>query len=449
MTPVTATRTADTAPVGARLPFAVKLGLLGIAFPVVGGRWGSYIGVQPIFLSDVLLIVGAVITFVLPRKYPPAARFPRAYWLCWSATGCFLLVSILLGEGELVTRIRDLIPWFYLLLVPAVTEWVLVAGRQRLLNYLTVVLTAHASWAIPAMLGILPSIQLPLRFVGIPVFSVRADIDVPLLAAAVLVVLYRYGARPGWIVFALCAGGAALAQTSRAALVGSVLALLLVMWFRGGLRGARGFVRAAACVVVAGMVVLIVLPASTGGEGDRFGSGALARAGLYGSASVEAGGTGTARARFDAWGILLERYAAEGCPPLGLGAGAEIVWNSGAVADLSGAADVRAPHNWWVHALVRTGYVGLLLWCALVMTASRWRPSPPRQERMSFLPALGVFLVTSVVLTGSLGVVIEAPFGSQVLILGIALLGSRTRISDGFFSAPRDARPRRRISARR
>jgi len=405
-----------------RLPLSAMLGAAGLAIPLICGRWGSYIGISPLFLADALVISGASLTLMRPSSYPAMARFPRVYWLCWTATALFIVASMLQGYGDLVTRIRDLIPWFYLLLLPAVAQWAMVAGSRRILDYLTITLLAHAAWAIPAMLGVLPSIELPANVFGEALFGVRADVDVPLLAASVVLVFYRWGMRPATVLFLALAAGAATAQTSRAALVASVLAVVVFAFLRGHLRGAQGVVRVLAIVPMLALIVVVLLPRLSSSS-DQFDSGALARAGVYGSAEASASGEGTANARFESWKILVDHYAEEGYPALGLGAGAEIVLETGAVRYLSGATDVRAPHNWWVHALVRTGYIGLLLWIALLVTGVRLRSGRWKGRDAGFDRAMGALLMISMCLTSTLGVVVEAPFGSHVLLVGAALFG--------------------------
>jgi len=406
-----------------RLPVSTTLGAIGLAIPLVGGRWGSYIGLPPVFLADALLILAALSTLMLPKSYPVPARFPPVYWLCWTATALFILASMLQGYGDPVTRFRDLLPWFYLLLLPAVVQWAKVAGSRRILNYLTVTLLAHAAWAIPAMLGVLPEIDLPANIFGQPLFAERPDVDVPLLAGAVVLVLHRWGTRPATLAFLVFAAGAAAAQTSRAALVGSVLAVVVYARVRGYLRGAQGVARMFAVSVIVALVVLVLLPAISSQAPDRSDAGALARAGLYGTGEASASGEGTAGARFQAWETLFDYYADRGHPALGAGAGAEIVRDSGAVRYLSGDVEVRAPHNWWVHAIVRTGYVGLLLWTALLVAGARPRSGRSNCTSRDFGRAMGALLMTSVLLAATFGVVVEAPFGSQVLLLGVALFG--------------------------
>ncbi len=424
MTKTTTTKTTElSAPTTVeRLPVSAILGAAGLAIPLVGGRWGSYIGIPPIFLADALLILGAFCTLMLSKSYPVLARFPRVYWVLWTATALFIVACMLQGDGDIVTRIRDLIPWFYLLLLPAVVQWAMVAGSRRIVDYLTTTLLAHAAWAIPAMLGVLPSIDFPVNIFGESLFGVRADVDVPLLAGAVVLVFHRWGTRPVTVVFLVLAAGAATAQTSRAALVASVLAVVVFALVRGHLRGAQGVMRVLAALPVVALIVLVLLPRLSSST-EQFDSGALARAGVYGSAEASASGEGTAKGRFESWRILVDHYAEQGYPALGLGAGAEIVLDSGAVRHLSGDEDVRAPHNWWVHALVRTGYIGLLLWTALLVTGGRLSSGHRTGRDVGFNKAMGALLMTSICLTSTLGVVVEAPFGSQVLLVGAALFG--------------------------
>ncbi|MGQ0576762.1 MAG: O-antigen ligase family protein [Pseudonocardia sp.] len=403
-----------------RLPVDVLIGAAGLAFPLAGGRWGSYVGVAPVYLADVLMIVGSVLTLCRPGRYCP--RYPRAFWFLWTATALFIAVAFLLGSGESVTRIRDLLPWIYLMMVPAVVQWSIAAGRRRTIRYLTVVLLMHAAWAIPALLGVLPELVVSGGVFGQPVFADRADIDVPLLAAAVVVVLHRWGSTPATITLGVFAGVAATAQTSRAALVGTALAVIVFALVRGILRGARGVVRMSGVLVALAFVVFALLPALASQAVNREDAGALARSGLYGSGEAAASGAGTADARVRAWRLMLDHYRDSGYPLLGVGAGAEIVRDSGALRYLSGDGSVRAPHSWWVHAVVRFGPVGLGLWIGLFVASIVRRADRGREPGGEFCTALGAQLTVSIMLAASLGVVIESPFGSHSLLVGIALL---------------------------
>lgn len=430
MTTMGTSTDASTA-VRSRLPLGARLGALGLAIPLVGGRWGSYIGIAPVYLADLLLALGVLCTVVLPRNYP-SVRLPKLYWLLWTGTVAFLIVSLLHGYGDFVTRVRDLVPWYYLLLLPAVMQWALAAGPRRILNYLTVTLLAHAAWAIPALARLLPPLDFSQPVFGIPWFEVRPDVDVPLLAAAVVLVFYRWGSRATTLTFAILTAGAAAAQTSRAALVGSLLAVVIFARVRGHLNGAQAVVRLLGVSAVAAVIILVLLPALSARPADSFDKGALARAGLYGSTAAESSGNGTANARFQAWEVLLEHYAEEGYPALGDGAGAEIIRDTKTVPYFGGDVATRAPHNWWVHVLVRTGYVGTLLWLGLLVSGAQLtRGSLHREsDRSSFFTAMGALMMSSIVLTSTFGVVIEAPFGSQVLLIGAALFGLRAQKID-------------------
>lgn len=411
--------------VAERLPIGAVLGAAGLAIPLVGGRWGSHIGLAPFYLADTLVLIGAAVTISGSgwRCYSP--RLPRVFWATWTFTALFVVASVLTGQGSAVTRLRDLLPWIYLLLIPVVIYWATVAGRARVTKYLTCTLLMHAVWAVPAMLGILPDFTLPIGVLDEPLFDERPDIDVPLLAALVALVLH--GRRPNlWIIcLVLLSAAASLTQTSRAGLVGGVVGILLFSWATGSLRGSKGVRRA---FFASGAVIVTlawVLPMVANQSEDAADAGALARAGLYGNGRASASGTGTADARARAWELVLEFYEEAGSPPLGIGAGTEIVRDSGAVLYLSGDESVRAPHNWWIHAVVRMGPLGLTLWVVCLAAAAWGNLGQVVKSQSTLLPALGALLAASVLVTASVGVVIEAPFGSHVLLIGIAALALR------------------------
>lgn len=411
-----------------RLPLAATLGLAGIAVPLIGGKWGAYIGVAPVYLADALILGGALLTLLTTRRFTTLVRFSPAYWLLWTSGVVFIAAAALLGTGAVALRLRDLIPWLYLLVVPMAGQWLVAAGRARLQRYLLWTLLLHAAWAIPAMLLTDPDPnqveqQQFLPFAAEPFFGIRTDIDVPLVVLAVVVAMRRWGLRPATLALAAGALAATLSQTSRAAMLASLVGLAVYGLVNRRTRGPSGLVKLAVAGTGVALVLALALPvlATTGLFGVD--GGALARAGLLGGTGSDAAASGdyTWNDRLMAWQVLGDYYTEQGSPPFGFGPGAEVIRDSGAVKFLSGHDVVRSPHNWWVGGWVRAGPAGMGLW--LLLLAAGTRPLAGRRRwKGDHVAATGWFLVVSVLVAASAGVLIESPFGSHALLFGIALV---------------------------
>jgi len=399
--------------------------LLGLLVPVAGGKWGSYLGIASVevFLSDTLLAAGLIGLLVCSVS---AAR-STGVKLSQGQFGLLLLVALFAitefssGAGSSVTRLRDLAPFFYLMLLPFVVGALRELKPASVVRRLDGALTVHAIWCVPAFLGVLPPISIA-AIGGFPVFATRPDIDVPLLAALTVFTLPRrissVGLRCAVVVLI---AGAALTQSSRAALGGSLVGAAVYVLFKQRSK-LQGLVRLSSAAAVA-LAVLVGVQLLAGPK--LISSGAVGRAGLVGgdASSAATSGQGTAQARYVAWDLVLADWKANGSPALGERPGTEIVRDSGALTYLSGDPSVRAPHDWWVGCLARFGPVGLLLWLAMALSALSYRRSivswPSGISRKLF--AMSLALVASLLVASTLGVVIEAPFGSQILVLALAL----------------------------
>lgn len=426
----------DAKPSEARLnELPRRLVVIGLSFPLIGGKWGSYIGLpsRSLFLSDLFVIVG-IVGLLVWRKGPQerSGGSHNLALLVLLPLGLFAAIEFLLGQGSFLLRLRDLLPFFDLLLIPALTEIVRREGGLRLFRFLWLTSLAHAIWAIPALLGALGPKQLPPRFFGFPVFTPRPDIDVPLLALFI-VLLLAHCRWPDWLRFGLICLTifAMLGQSSRASLAGAFLGVVVFCWLeRTRLRALIGrttFLIGGAALLAG--IVALSSPAMV------LSSGALGRAGLVTSAASQgqaASGAGTARGREDAWRLVLGYWRVNGSPTLGLKPGTEILRDSGAVMFLSGDDRVRAPHNWWVDCLVRFGPIGLLLYvyALWMLTRVAYVSANGYGDRISIVQRhAAVGLLTAILVAASVGVVIESPFGGYVLVLCVAIIRSAPRES--------------------
>jgi hypothetical protein len=132
---------------------------------------------------------------------------------------------------------------------------------------------------------------------------------------------------------------------------------------------------------------------------------ALKRSGLIpGSQISRSSGQGTADARITAQKRVIEWTFENNFEVFGAGPGLEIVLESGAYKSLSGAVDVRQPHNWWVSLFSRFGFFGFFYWIFLVT----YYLGP--LKRSNFMQPR-TFILGAILITSTFGVILESPFG--------------------------------------
>ena len=255
------------------------------------------------------------------------------------------------------------------------------------------------------MLGILPAPVLSVVVGGdVTLFEVRSDVDGIGVALLACLLLHRLltGAGGRWSLAGLVLSVVLVVLlASRAALLAALLglALVLVVSKREGL--SRDATRGLLLAVLTGLVLVASGAASApaGSSLDR----ALNTAGS-GSAS------GTVEARGKAWSSVTTYVEATPSRTLlGVGFGPHYVLDSGAYRFLSGATDVRAPHNWWLNVWARTGLVGLILFTSFYISVLT---RLARAVAVARGPATrsACLLVVLLPVAATFGVVLEAPF---------------------------------------
>lgn len=381
---------------------------------IFGGRWVSYIGIPgtPIFLCDFLFIISAL--FFLPRIKIRSADF--AIWLILIPYFIFELLQN--ASFPFMVRVRDLIPFLYLLFVPLLREPMRILGNRRIFQYLRIATLGHALWAIPASLGILKPIEIGGIFMA-PVFSTRWDHTGFALAVG-LIVWYQHEAiemkGSGFVLVIILL--AAILQGSRAGLLACLFSLLAIaISFFSSVKESKSLIQRKFKFIpflAASTIVLILLFPMF----SRFipENSSLSRIGIVQiSERAVAGGQGTARGRDNAQQRLMAWVETQNRRLIGVGPGVEMISESGAVSSLSGSLDVRSPHSWLYGSLARFGFLGLFMWSLILYLA-----------RLSEKDALNPFkfpncLVISLLITAAFGVMIESPFGSLPLAFLLAM----------------------------
>lgn len=395
------------------LTSAVVLGLLA-------SRWGSHLGIKPLYLTDVLLAVGtlhAVAGHLVLKPRPLSGVADRAnpgillgLFLGW------VVLRLVTSPSFNLTAMRDAAPYLY-----AVVAFVAAssyarsnaANRARTVRLLTLALLAHLAWC--ALVVFVPSVLTRLPLVpGSPVgfLSLRGDSDAALVGILTALALARVlqGRHAGrWtLVLLVCALTIARLNSRSGLLAG--LAVILVVFIASVAADDIHTDRRKALVallplLIAGIVVS--LPATN--PGQRL----LGTFAENPSLAAQANAVGTTRARTLAWKRVVRYTETSDARIVGVGFGPDFLTASGAEQVISGGREgVRSPHNWFVGTYARLGLIGagLAALLALAVLGAVWRVR--RRLMGDDLLLLSAIIAVGTLTIGAFGVVLESPFGA-------------------------------------
>lgn len=400
-------------------------GTVVVALVLALSRWGTNIGVNPLFICDVLIAI-SVTHLVASRGIkgsPPRLAGFAGITPLFAVFFAYITVRIVLsmGQSSLIDWARDSIPFLYgaLAFVSAAS----LASAPRSTRDATMrvfrwALTLHLLWM--AAIGLTGSgagfdILGPLS--SAPAFQIRPDIDVALIAIALGLNLRQLilGRRRFWNLAGIALGVLVVFATTstRAGQISLILALGLSFAFTyAASRQARGRrLLMVFSVPVALVAVLVILPTTTAGE--RLLATVLPDQ-IVGS-SAEQSAQGTQRARELTWSTVIEWTNEEPLrAAIGSGFGNDILAESSTKAFLEGTTytNVRSPHNWFVGIYARLGAFGFALALAwvgqLVFIAWRRRQDVGHDDLLAF----AALTVAAILPVATFGVVLEAPFGA-------------------------------------
>jgi hypothetical protein len=411
---------------------ALVSGTLVVAYLFALGRWGSYLGIGPAYITDAL-VLAAILNLGI-RKY----RLGRRKRTIASFIPILLIVYIGLRALTSVQYVgssawlRDVAPYGYAVLTLVAASSVAGARlveRNRTFDALCWALWIHLAWLSASLI-----FDLQDRMPAVPgsggaatLFGPRADIDVAILGITAATAVYRMNLGKmrlgfGWAVCAACLFCAMQFQT-RAGLL-SVLACAAVIMGYNYYRSAESSRRRLSILLV--LILVISATAFALPQTDP-GSRLLDTVGVIDGTGSEgvARGQGTQAARLKTWNRVVNWSSNDAVgATFGMGFGVDILASSGALRWLEGSRyeNVRSPHNWFVGSYARLGILGLLLLAALLVVSLRrvirmrvtWH-----EDHLLFMSLLTVVAMLPV---ASLGVVLEAPFGAVPFYWSIGVL---------------------------
>lgn len=395
-----------------------------VALMLASTRWGSYIGVSPLFLTDVLIVAAILDRLIARSRYPALPVLPG--FRSGPPTLLMVLLAYVVARMLLsgsyafsVTWLRDGAPYLYAVLGVVSAHAIARAPRlslDRTMKWMWWALVFHLVWVCGVgVVGSTGALAAPHPFFGGGIFQARPDIDSAVLGitAGLLVRRALLGQRRGLAVLGL--GGVAFAAasfTSRAGFIAIAVCCVLAFGYSYAASGRRSLRRIgmALTVPVVLFAVATVLPSTT------VGSRLVATIDPSKASSVaQENAVGTTDARKKTWDGVITWTTDDSTRTLvGAGMGIDFLAASGTLQYLEGTdyENVRSPHDYFIGSFARLGLVGLGLILAVVLSLMRraysFRTRIAEDELLTFA-ALTVFAIVSV---ASFGVVLEAPFGA-------------------------------------
>jgi hypothetical protein len=412
-------------------------GTAAVVLSVAAGKWGSYLGLPPIYPIDVLLaLAGAALLLAMAgpcRSRPAATAAARG----WPGPAAVLLAYALVrfggGPDHSLVAVRDFAPYGYLLvafLAAYSYRRSTPAGRARTARLLDAALLFHLAWVLVAVLlpGVVARAPVLDASQGLRLFEVRQSTDATIVGVTAALYLLRFlrAGRPRHLAVAVVGLAVVLVTPARAALLGTGagVAVAMVCFYAAPARTVAGRRKLLLTGVLPALAVAValVLPLTT------VGSKLLAGFGLAPVRSdVDQFGIGTIRGRNLAWQLVEQYVAGSGSRRFGVGFGPDFLGESGARLPLGGFDALRSPHNYFIGTYARLGLVGLGLLVLLLLAAGRAALGCVRMTAAE--PVLLFALVFPVALgvCGAFGVELESPFGAVPFFWCLGILLSRPR----------------------
>lgn len=395
-------------------------GTVAVCLILAATRWGSYIGIAPLYLTDILIALAFLSAYIdrqrIPRIREINFRPPAQLQII---VGYALMRMLLSGDyaGTLVA-FRDAVPYLYAIIgLLSARSYASAsrAGQAKTMNLVWIALIAHLTWITIIGFVSAASLQVPRTGFGAGLFSPRPDIDCAVLGITAGLLLQRLilNRRRRWATFGLAMTILASSNfTTRAGVISIALCIATSFAYTYKELDRKSARRVGLLTLVPVLAILIITLAPRTVIGQRLE--ATVSSG-HASNSAQENAQGTANARLNTWkGVISWTTESDVRLFFGAGMGIDFLAESGTLKNLEGSDydNVRSPHNYYVGTFARLGLLGLLLVLMAILSAIastiRNRRAIAEDEflRMSALTLLAILPVAS------LGVVLESPFGA-------------------------------------
>lgn len=393
----------------------LSISLLGYALL---GKGFAYLGVRPVYVSELLLLGGLVTVFLSLTAHQHLVRFPRLLLpLCLvMAWGAVRTAPYIPQYG--LDALRDAALWGYALF--ALVAFAVISARPRRLGLLIDRYRMFASFYPYAVLVVLVLSMLNADSLSLPGTSVQVispklgDIGVHLGGVAILYMLGMTRARSTLWLTAMCAAFAIVASQNRGGAVAFAAGVLAVIIVRGRLpRRLLALTSVGLCLAVLGTVVLPSISLHQGRQLSIHQIAVNYLSVLTDSADSQGLVAATKDWRLRWWSSIVSYTVGGEYFWHGKGFGVNLADVDGFQVNADGS--LRSPHNSHLTMLARSGVPGFALWLAALFvwlwTAYRCH-ARARKNGDTAWERLFAFLIgywVAFVVEASFDVVLEGP----------------------------------------
>jgi hypothetical protein len=424
-------------------------GIAAVVLLVGATRWGSYIGVSSLYLTDVL-VAAAVVRLLLTSDHdaPVRAGFRAGASGLLVAFLGYVAIRMALSSTFVLSQVwlRDGVPYLYAVLGLVSASSVAranPASLERTMTWIWRALVFHLLWVTAVgVVGSATTWETARPFLGGGIFAFRPDMDTAIMGVTAGLLLRRLLLRQGRFL-ALCGlamvGFALTNASTRAGYIAVMVCLAIGFGLAYAANHDKGIRRAGIIVAIPLLAFGAVetLPSTT--AGDRL-LATVHAPGAPGATTVDAtSALGTANARKKVWrGVISWTTETQSREIFGAGMGVDFLEESHTLQYLEGTTyqNVRSPHDYLIGSFARLGLVGLgllvLILVRLVQQIFRFRRRIAKDELLTF----AAMLVVALFVVASLGVVLEAPFGAVPFWWAAGILLALVRRPDEDEPAP-------------
>jgi O-antigen ligase len=384
-------------------------------------RWGSYIGLSPLYLTDALVAVAVCGMLMFPgQRLARQSGYLRPPLLVIVFL-CYVVVRMMSSGSWVLTQtwLRDGAPYLYAvlaLMAGASVARTTALDRQRTMVWIWRGLVFHLLWMCAvAFLGDPAKLAAPHTPFAQGLFSIRPDIDTAILGVTGGLLLRRIligeARGRGFVVLGLVIA-TLTHESTRAGLIAVLVCLVVTFMYAYAATHNQALRRVGMVLVVPLVIAAAIAAVPTTKAGARL-LGTIQPSTVTTTSQENA--IGTSHARRLVWhGVISWTLASRSRALYGVGMGTDFLAESDTLRYLEGTTyqNVRSPHDYFVGSFARLGLVGLALILALMVRLLRQMLRHRRRIGEDELLTCSSLIVVAIAVVASFGVVLEAPFGA-------------------------------------
>lgn len=400
-------------------------------------RWGSYIGVSSLYLTDALVALAVFGMLMAPGPRParqPGYLRPPLLLIVFL---CYVVLRMMWSGSWVLTQtwLRDGVPYLYAVLAlisGAAVGRATSLDRQRTMVWIWRGLVFHLLWmSAVAFVGDPAKLAAPHTPFGLGLFVVRPDIDTAILGVTGGLLLRRMlmgQARAREYLGMVLVVATLTHESTRAGLVAVLVCLVVAFMYAYAATHHQAMRRVGMALAVPLVIAAAIQAVPATKAGARL-LGTIEPSAVTTTSQENA--IGTSHARRLVWhGVIDWTLASRSRALYGVGMGTDFLAESNTLIYLEGTQyqNVRSPHDYFVGTFARLGLVGLALILAIVIRLLRQMLRHRRRIAEDELLTCTALVALAIAVVASFGVVLEAPFGAVPFWWAAGILLVLTRV---------------------